>query len=240
MGTLIQGGGDLAAELILNKIMNGQLKTSTGKTVTAAGRTMAARLSSEGYAAGAAAAAVSSGIGYVQAAQSQTSEMVAKLQEMRNNLAAAADDDAVKAAAAQAETMMTYLSSELATAKIGNQNLFGSTTLDINAGMGATIGVLGKDVATDLSTLDSAAGFSTLATSGGSTDTAIGAIDAAIAALNGYIADYAIQYKQLTDRAAVLNDLGAGFDEAAQGQSITATQGASGLLAAMLGGTTST
>ena len=234
MGTLIQGGSDLAAELVLNKIMNGQLKTSTGKTVTAAGRTMASRLNSEGYAAGAAAGAVSSGIGYVQAAQSQTSEMVAKLQEMRNNLAAATDDAAVVAAATQANDMMTYLN-KLQISEVGNQLLFNSGSItEISAGMGAKIGILGKDVDAVLTALD----FTSIATLTNAA-AAIDDIDTAIAALNGHIADYAIQYKQLTDRAAVLNDLGAGFDEAAQGQSITATQGASGLLAAMLGGTTS-
>ncbi|MDR1777634.1 MAG: hypothetical protein LBR31_07395 [Desulfovibrio sp.] len=239
MGTLIAASSDLAAELVLNKIMNNQLATSTGKTVTAAGRTMAAKLSSEGYAAGAAAGAVSSGLGYVQAAQSQVTEMVAKLQELQKTFAAATSAADVVAAQTQADTAFNYITSQLLTAKIGGtsgQSLFpGSSGLTINAGMGAQIKILGSDPAATMTTLTGTVTGLSAATDA---QTALDALNTAIGELEGYISDYGISYKQLSDRAAVLNDLAAGFDEAAAGQSINATQGASALLSAMLGSTT--
>ena len=45
-GTVSSTTSSLASELLLNKIMNGQVQTSTGKSVTAAGRAVANRLSS--------------------------------------------------------------------------------------------------------------------------------------------------------------------------------------------------
>lgn len=236
--SLIATGSDLSAELILNKIMNNQVKTSTGKTITAAGRSVAAELTSAGYAAGAAAGNVASGQGYVLAAQTQVTEMVSKLQEMQNMIGGMASGNSTtyKNIGASAKDLLDYISS-LSQAKLNGKNLLSGSGLTLTAGMGVSITIINKTVSTGtgkLKNLTSVLG-NTL-TSATDATAALTAIDEALRELNGYIADYGISYKQLRDRVAVLNDLGQGFNEAAAAQSITATGGASDLLAAMLGG----
>jgi flagellin-like hook-associated protein FlgL len=236
MGTLIAADNDLAAELVLNKIMNQQVKTSTGKTITPAGRAMASRLNNESYAAEVAAGAVSAGMGYVQAAQSLTTEIKARLEKLSESLVGATDFAAAKK---QAEDVLTYVGS-LAATKIGTQELLTGTPMTIQAGMGATIEILNQNIAAIFSSGSLLSNRIASIAGPVSLQAAIDEIDKTVSSLDGYISDYGVSYKQLRDRTALLNDFASGFDEAAAGQSINTTGSASSLLNAMLGGNTTT
>ena len=232
---------EISSELLLNKIMNNQVKTSTGKTITSAGRTVSSRLSATGYAAGASAGAVAGGLGYVQAAQDQTTEMVTKLNEMQKQLAvlnSSTNGTAATATLSTAKDLMAYVT-KLTNSGINGQSLFTGKGILLDAGMGSTIKILNKTIAvtgtTPLGSLNTALGALTSTFCAKTMKTATDALNAAIGAINGYIGDYGVSYNQLRDRTEVLNDLATGFNESAAGQAISGASGASALLGNMLG-----
>lgn len=244
MASVNPASPEIASELLLNKIMNGQVKTPTGKTITAAGRAMSSQLNAAGYQAGAAAGAVASGEGYVLAAQSQVTEMLSKLQEMRTVLGGVVGTTGnYVAAGKQAQELLSYIGKISGTsAKLNGKNLFSAAGMKLNAGMGVEMTV--ADIVVSLAT----GRLKSVGTVGGTTagvkdkataDTKLAAIDAAINELNGYIAQYGSQYNMLRDRVEVLNSLDSGFKEAAAGQAINGTNGASSLLGSLLGATVS-
>jgi UDP-N-acetylglucosamine enolpyruvyl transferase len=123
----------------------------------------------------------------------------------------------------------------VAGSKIGEQNLLDGTALEVEAGAGVKIDVLGQDVASIRGTT---ALSDTLVSAMSDKAAVDAALAAALASLENFITESATSYKQLTNRAAVLNDMVEGFNEATAGQSVQDTIGAAGLLSAMLGGNT--
>lgn len=234
MSSLTPASSDISAELLLNKLMNNQVKSSTGKTVTAAGRAMSSKLNSMGYEVGSAAGVVASGQGYVIAAQDQVTSMLTKLQEMQKLFAGTATNFSTAGASAG------VIWKELATmekAKLDGITLLkGGTGKVLDAGMGNKISILTKAVGTGLGKLSALKAYaSTGGFTAGNKDAALTAIDEAIAQLTGYVADYGSSYNLLRDRVTVLNDLGKTFVDSAAEQTLTGGGGTSALLANVLG-----
>lgn len=243
-GTVSSTTSSLASELLLNKIMNGQVQTSTGKSVTAAGRAVADRLSSTAYELRTAEKNMVYGEGFVSAAQSEVSSLKDQLTTMKKNLmdvvnnqAAGKTVDFTNAGTIAKEAFAQY-SAALVGAAYNGKNLFTSATkMNLNAGNGLTIDVLGDNlkgsqtIFTKLQTAAKAVANKTTATQ------AITAINNAISALEGIEGKYAEDIKALQNRQLLLADEGASLDTTAAAQSVASLSGASNLLAAMLGDT---
>lgn len=244
-GTVSSTTSSLASELLLNKIMNGQVQTSTGKSVTAAGRAVANRLSSTAYELRTAEKNMVYGEGFVSAAQSEVSSLKDQLTSMKKNLLDVANNDAAssksigdfKNASVIAGEAYTQLSAAVSGAMYNGRALFGSATpMTLNAGNNMTIAVLGDNLKgagtiTDIKDLVGAV------TNIASAKSAVVAIDEAISFLEGIEGKYGEDIKALQNRQLLLADEGASLDTTAAAQSVASLSGASNLLSAMLGDT---
>lgn len=241
-GTVSSTTSSLASELLLNKIMNGQVQTSTGKSVTAAGRAVANRLSSTAYELRTAEKNMVYGEGLVSAAQSEVSSLKDQLINMKKNLLDVTNNQAAttadfKSAGVEYKEAMVQYEKALTGAQYNGQNLFGNTAKSqaLNAGNGMTISVLGDKLAGNGTVLTNAKGVtvSNLTTA----KSAVDKIDEAISALEGIEAKYGEDIKALQNRQLLLADEGASLDTTAAAQSVASLSGASNLLASMLGDT---
>lgn len=242
-GTVSSTTSSLASELLLNKIMNGQVQTSTGKSVTAAGRAVANRLSSTAYELRTAEKNMAYGEGFVSAAQGEISSLKDQLTSMKKNLMDVANNQAAngtdfKNASVDAIEAYSQYSAAMSKAMYNGKSLLASSSkLDLNAGNGMTISVLGdnlKSKASLLGTVRTAlAGVVDKATATG----ALTKINNAISMLEGYEAKYGEDIKALQNRQLLLADQGASLDSTAAAQSVASLSGASNLLSAMLGDT---
>ncbi len=243
-GTVSSTTSSLASELLLNKIMNGQVQTSTGKSVTAAGRAVANRLSSTAYELRTAEKNMAYGEGFVTAAQGEVSGLKDQLTSMKKNLMdvynnQAANGTDFKNAKVAANEAFAQYSAALNGAKYNGQALFATAakTLALNAGNGMTISVLGDKLVGqgtfvgDIKTAVNAVADKATASA------ALTAINNAISSLEGYEAKYGEDIKALQNRQLLLADQGASLDSTAAAQSVASLSGASNLLSAMLGDT---
>lgn len=243
-GTVSSTTSSLASELLLNKIMNGQVQTSTGKSVTAAGRAVANRLSSTAYELRTAEKNMAYGEGLVSAAQSEVSSLKDQLVNMKKNLLDVANNQAAtstdfKNAGGAAVEAYTQYKGALDNAKYNDQVLFGNTTQKLNAGNNMILSVLGDDLKSKgclTDTLKGKLGAKTV-TNKTNAEAAVSAIDSAISVLEGYEAEYGEDIKALQNRQILLADEGASLDATAAAQSVASLSGASNLLASMLGDT---
>ncbi len=241
-GTVSSTTSSLASELLLNKIMNGQVQTSTGKSVTAAGRAVANRLSSTAYELRTAEKNMAYGEGFVTAAQGEVSGLKDQLTSMKKNLMdvvnnqAATGTDFKNAGVAAKEAFAQYTAA-LNGAKYNGQALFSTTTLALNAGNGLTIKVLGDDLKSKTTLMSGLQTAVAGATTAAKVTTALTAINNAISFLEGYEAKYGEDIKALQNRQLLLADQGASLDSTAAAQSVASLSGASNLLSAMLGDT---
>lgn len=238
-GTVNGATSSLASELLLNKIMNGQVKTSTGKTVSAAGRAISSRLGGDAYSARAAESNMAYGEGLASSAQNEVSSIKDQLLKTKQNLlgvlantAATSADFATAGAAAQG--VYKNLSATVAGAKYNGQRLLGNTAISLNAGNGMKIDVLpvrGASLVTPLKAAFSGVNNATAA------NAALTAINTAIDGLIKQEAVLSDSVKALQNRQLLLADQGANLDNAAASQSLADMGGASNLLSSMLGET---
>lgn len=240
-GTVSSATSSLASELMLNKIMNGQAKTSTGQTITAAGRAMSYNLSNDAYTDRVAKTNMDYGQGLLTAAQSELTSMKTQLTEIRKNLENARSNDSAtstlfKSLGDQAKAVLTEIKTIAGTAKYNNKSLFGAAAINLNAANGVTVDVLGKTL-TDVGITGLSAVFGTTIKNKTTAGNAITAIDAAINDIISTEAEYANKLLTLQNRALLLSDQGASLDEASAAQSVASLSGAGNLLSSMLGGT---
>ena len=240
-GTINEATSSLASELLLNKIMNGQVQTSTGKTVTAAGRAVSSRLSSDAYELRTAEKNMAYGEGMVTAAQTQLTGIRDQLNSLKKNLldvqnTTAATSADFKAVGSMITDVYSQISAAIAGAEYNGQKLLNSTTkVSLNAGNGMSIKVLGykadttvlKEIKTKGASVKDAA----------TAKTAAEQIDTAIDQILKAESRYGESIKGLQNQQLILEDQGASMDAAAAGQSIAANNGASNLLAGLLGET---
>lgn len=243
-GTVSSTTSSLASELLLNKIMNGQVQTSTGKSVTAAGRAVANRLSSTAYELRTAEKNMVYGEGFVTAAQGEVSGLKDQLTSMKKNLMDVVNNQAAngtdfKNAGVAAKEAFAQYSAAMNGAKYNGQALFASTakSLALNAGNGLTISVLGDKLTANTAAFTNLKTALANVTNQAGATGAISKINAAISALEGYEAKYGEDIKALQNRQLLLADQGASLDSTAAAQSVASLSGASNLLSAMLGDT---
>lgn len=244
-GSVSASTSSLAAELLLNKIMNGQVQTDTGQSITAAGRAVSNRLSSTAYELRTAEKNMVYGEGFVSAAQGEVSNLRDMLTNMKKNLydvvnnQASASGDFKNAGVKLTEAFALY-SAALSGARYNDTKLLSSATkLDLNAGNGLKISVLGDNLAAKATLMGDLKGaLVNKVTNKATASTALSKIDLAIATLEGYEAKYGADIKALQNRQLLLADQGASLDTTAAAQSVASLSGASNLLSAMLGNTT--
>ncbi len=240
-GTVTHASSSLASELLLNKIMNNQVETSTGRSITAAGRALSSKLSSEAYALRAAEKNMIYGEGLVSAAQNELSGIRDQLNSLKSSLQ---DIDATngltKGLIAELAEEMNEGKAQIDKALKSKYNnvelLTGGGSAALNAGNGMSIKVLADNV-NDGTALKEALGALTSITNAAKVTEAITKIDSAIEEILGQEAKYSADIKALQNRQILLADHGASLDSAASAQSLMANNGASNLLNAMLGNT---
>lgn len=240
-GTVSSATSSLASELMLNKLMNGQAKTSTGQSITAAGRAMSYSLSNDAYTDRIAKTNMQYGEGLVTAAQAEVTSIKDRLTKIRADLESARTNDSAsgtlfKSLGAQALRVFTEMSGTIKTAQYNGKKLFSGNTIKLNAANGLTIDVLGKDMNTGAFKALRASFGSANITNRTKAGDAITAIDKAINQLIARESEYGDSIKNLQNRALLLSDQGASLDEAASAQSVAALSGAGNLLSNMLGG----
>jgi len=228
---------NLEANLFLNKVMNGQITTATGRTVTAASQGMAANLNNAGYSLGSAAPGVAGAMGLVTAAQSSIAAMREKLNQIS---ASAAEITTATSASGQAALakLITELTT-LETSKVGTQDLFGAAGLVVNGGFGDDITVLnsGAVLATGGSALLSAG---TLVDDLDGSGTALKlfqtAIDTALAQLTNQDVRLTEEFTTLKDRHTLLGIMGKDLSDSTNQIYTSVGGGATGLANSVLGG----
>ena len=212
---------DFSSELLLNRIMNGQMKTDTGKTVTAGTRSTAATLDATALSLGVTAAAVGSAKTIAQGTQSALTEVVSQLKSLRDALTSPGADAATLGGAYK-----TSLDKLLATTVDGNAVL-GATGQDVKLGSGTAekISIGGVNLAnkTDFKAL-----YTVLETA--PTDTLV---DKAITEVNTLIGLEGAKYSLLSNRVDMLNDLTTTYQTASDDQAVSTGGSASSLLNAL-------
>lgn len=240
-GTVSSATSSLASELLLNKIMNGTAQTSTGASITAAGRAVSQRLSTEAYDLRTAVKNMDYGMGYAQAAQGEVSSLRDQLIKMRkelndvyNNQAAKSDD--FRNAQGKGMQLFAQFSAAVSGAMYNGVCLF-------HAGAGETLNA-GNKLQFTLATANSA-------TMKEGIQTALAAVTNRVKACQAMdTINKAITYMQkvenrfsgdvtaLQNRQLILEDQASNLDNTAAAQSTMDLNGAGNLLNAMLGNST--
>ncbi|MBE6440883.1 MAG: hypothetical protein E7022_00920 [Desulfovibrio desulfuricans] len=229
---------DFASELVLNRIMNGQIKSDTGKTVTAAGRVMASRLDATAFANSVTAANVSSGLTFAQGAQDALTELVSKVKKLQELASGAVSDEEARAYSTSLKTDIdAILNTKIDGKSVLGTAAGGGTLPSVNLGLGSSSLNVGIDVNASgtkfnaLYALLGQTGFTrAVATPGDAAD----AITDAINELNAAIATVGSQYDTMNNRYQMLNDLNETYHAASDMQAVTAGGSASSLLSRIL------
>lgn len=239
-GTVNGATSSLASELLLNKIMNGQVKTSTGKTVTAAGRAISSRLGGDAYSARAAESNMAYGEGLTSSAQNELSSIKDQLLKTKQNLLnvianSAATSKEFRSVGAAGSAVIKMVTSIAVGAKYNGQALLTSQKVSLNAGNGMKMDVLGVRV-TSIVTAGMRTSFAAMTAKAGASRI-LGRINTAIDELIKQESILSDSVKALQNRQLLLADQGANLDNAAASQSLADMGGASNLLSSMLGET---
>ncbi len=238
-GTVSSATSSLASELLLNKIMNGQVQTSTGQTITAAGRALSSNLSGDAYKARVAETNMAYGEGLVSAAQNELSSLkdqllLAKQQiiDVQNRNSATVGD--WKKVAADTKAMVQAAYNQATVAQYNGKTLVANKSVSLNTGNGSISVLVGLNV----KTTDIRGATAIKGDTKGDLAASLKTLDKAINALIHQEATAAGQIKAVQNKALLLADQGANLDSAAASQSVASMSGANNLLSAMLGGST--
>ncbi len=239
MSNSISGfGSELSAELTLNKIMNGQLQTESGRTVNAASRQQSVNLNQE-------AEAINAINPTLKAESAELYELQGMASELRLVLT-----DLYSAANAETPDLATIANlgdaaAALHTAMAGN-SFYGATAKELDLGLGAAVDFGGEN--TDVETLMTAVG--TLA---GSTSANIAAnvtafnssydgdptagtpVPSGIDALINLESSLGNQYNILANRTALNDDLVSTYTETASNEYVQGINGSTDLLNNVIG-----
>lgn len=212
---------DFAADLLLNKIMNGQYRAESGKTITLGGRINALNLDSESRQNALTAENVAKAAVDVDTTQDRLNEMANLAERVKDAVSTTTDTDTLKRLGAEFLSEITAYESGFST----------GTVVDLGLGSGsATVGgVTPSDIAGyaaftgALSTM-SASGASVAATD----------IEAALKGLYAEITVMAAQGNLVHNRYDVLNDLASSYHRASDDQAVEVGGNATSLLNALL------
>ena len=213
---------DFSSELLLNRIMNGQMKTDTGKTVTAGTRSTAAKLDATALSLGVSAAAVGSAKTIAQGTQSALTEVVAQLKSLRDQLASPTADKSTIAGTYTANLTALLGTTVDGVAVLGNAG----KAVDLGAGSGTfTVGKVNLANQTNYGLLQTALGTpATLTTT---------LVDNAIKEVNTLLSVEGGKYSLLANRVDMLNDLTTTYQTASDDQAVSTGGSASSLLNAL-------
>lgn len=241
-GSVTSATSSLASELLLNKIMNGQAQTSTGQTITAAGRAVSSRLNGDAYEAYAAKTNMEYGTSLVETAQGEFSNLRNQLEAMKANLMAVAGNGAAtktefKNAGGNALSQWTAMSAAAATVSFNGKKLLTGASLALNGGAGLTIKVLNEKAMTGAFKSVKAKIGSANITNAAKANDAITMINKAIEEITGKEGKYSDVVKNLQNRSLLLESQNANLNTAAAQQSVMGMGGANNLLGTMLGNT---
>ncbi|MCR4666351.1 MAG: hypothetical protein K5657_03555 [Desulfovibrio sp.] len=217
---------DFAAELLLNKVMNGQYRTENGKTLTMAGRINASKLDSTANTFNVQAENVAKGSTIADATQDALTEVLNLAKSLQNSAASITDSEALKTMAAAYKSELAKLT---ATEVDGFAVLGGTTGVD----MGLESGEL--DVGVDVTGLG---GYSDLsgAISNMESGTAVTAssLDAIVSNLYAAVAAAGTKASVLGNRYDTLNDMASSYKNASDSQVVTAGGSPTSLLNSLL------
>ena len=199
---------DFAAELLLNRIMNGQMQPESGRTVTAANRALASSFDQTAAGYGVLAENVAFGKTIVQGTQNALTELVNQVKSL-GKLCSAADS------ALQAQTLALDIKQnidDILATKVFGTDVLGNNgkTIAIGEASSETMDVGQANVNAQGSA------FNTLYTSLSSlTPSSVEPLcSAAVDELYGAIAKQGAQYAVLSNRYDLLNDLASTYHKA--------------------------
>ena len=213
---------DFAAELILNKVMNGQYKASNGNTLTLGGRINAAHLDAQAHTLDVTAENVVKARTIADATVNGLTEMISlakKAQESNNGSIASTD-------LAKIGTELQKQFGEIYKATVeGVSVLSGSTTVGLGLGNGAlTLGASGDaGIAALSSALSSLAAGSTASN-----------LETTIDALAASLGVHGSRASVIQNRYDMLNDLAVSYKEASDDQAVAGGGSPTSLLNALL------
>ncbi len=233
---------DFASELVLNRIMNGQLKSDTGKTITAGGRATAAKFDATAHANAVVATNVSKGVTLAQGAVDAMTELAAKVKKLQELAGTASDDDEAQA---YATSIKNDINNILNTTVDGIAVLGGSEkTVDLGLGSGSlTLKYELKPTSTTDSSnafkalYNALANFTVANATPGATDTEGNSLDLCSPALEYLYQQIALagsQVETLSNRYEMVNDLNTTYKTATDMQAVTGGGSASSLLSQII------
>ncbi len=217
---------DFAAELLLNKIMNGQYRTTNGNTITMGGRINAAHLDVASRANNAAAGNVAKGVTIVDGTQDALTEILALAKNAYEAATTTTDSVALKKLGTEYSNQLARL---IATTLDGVAVL-GGTTIDLGAGSGSLS--VGVDITADAGYQALVSAISSMAA--GDTTAAYSIMENAIKGVLGLISVAGAQANLLNNRYDMLNDLASSYHTASDHQVVTQGGNATSLLNALL------
>lgn len=237
MSNSISGSG-LSAELLLNKIMNGQVRTESGNTVTIGSRARASELNREALDPSISSANVKAYVGYATAIQSNLSELKGYLENYGKALAGATLTSSVSLS----KNATAHITA-VGTTNIDGTPVFGGATaatngITVDIGLGGSLVLGNYAIATDLTDLQAAitaleagvaADYETLA------DDVQTELDAALEIVNSHVGVAGMHATTLQNRSDVLDDMAIAYSDAASQQFVVGTGGAGDLLGNVLG-----
>ncbi len=200
--TASSGDNNFAAELALNRIMNGQSAPANGHGLNAASRTLAAGLDVTAQRYGVIAANVASAQTLVQGAQDAITELIAQVKNLSDLCAGAQDDPAAQSMAAD---IKTHIDALLHT-EVQGVKVLDSTGRTVSLGPGGmdTVTVGNANINRGGSKFDA---LYNVLTSGLTRASAQSLCEDAVNELTAALGTQGAQYKILSNRYAMLQDL---------------------------------
>ncbi len=227
----------LAAELLLNKIQNGQVSTDSGKTVSAGSRVTSTALNLDAAQAAAFVPAVEEGATLAEVNQSKITAARDAVTTLMGSIQSTTDPVALKALGAE----LTTLISDTGMAGKNLKDAAVATTAQIGLD-GGTVNINANETNLSTTALTTAVGKLTALTAA-STDADIqtaltGLSTAAETFFQNLIAEEAVlgqKAQTLSSRSVLLNDLASTYSDGASNQVLQGAGGASDLLNNVLG-----
>ncbi len=229
MSGITASGNNLAAELTLNKIMNGQIQTESGRTVNAASRANSAEFVAQAAVLGSYTPTIRESSTILQNYQSELSAYKSALVGAQESLQGASLESAVSIATSL-ENMYTGIS--------GN-DLF-DTASTINGGLGVNISA-GNITSDGITGIDTAVKAISAATDEAGLATAITGLTTALTTNSGFTALTAAEsqlgseIRMLEERATLLDDITNNYNNGAANQYVQSVTGATSLLENVIG-----
>lgn len=217
---------DFAAELLLNKIMNGQYRTTNNNTVTMGGRINAAHLNAASRVNNADAANVARNRTIVDATQNALTEILDLAQ--RAYAESSANSDATYLSKMGTE-FSTELQELLKVTLDSNAVLSAAVPIGLGAGAGTIAGGVNLTADAGYAALTAAIGAMTAGSQGAASN-----FESAINSLLALVATTGAQANLLKNRYDMLNDLSQSYHTASDNQVVTQGGNATSLLNALL------